>query len=1283
MLQWIISSSVLIAVILLLRLLLKGRISLRLQYGLWALVLLRLLLPFTIGSSPISVSNFAPTEAQTPPPVVAVDQESADQDQTPIVVPDQNRQPQVEDQIPQNQTPVTQQPDTQQPITQQPVTQAPTEPATADTPNEIDLSAAEILRILRVVGSVAVGIWFAAVNLRMHRKLRASRRPVEVENCSLPVYVSDRVDTPCLFGLFRPAIYLTEDCLEDESTLRYAIVHEQTHYRHLDFLWALLRCLCLALHWYNPLVWWAALASQKDAELACDESVLRRLGDSDRAPYGRALLRLTCEKRPRLLSVSTTMTGSAKNIKERITMIVKKPKMAIYTLVAVLLITAIAIGCTFTGAEKDATDDSQITTPQEAVYALYEAAGEMTLSIQLSDGTFTEPHKLDLRWYAEELAGRINLYGWTQIDTVEENKEKIYAVLSSPDGERKLSFSHENLICYESGETTLCWQTEPDAAYRFVESTYGFYKNLSDGYTSINLVAPEVTAEEAVTDYVEKKFEETLLSAIRTLEGQPEDYTLIDYSVEEISGDGREAAGYVVYAVSADLPYAADLWGYGIAFGIGEYEGMTVFYERFLLHQHEGSWYHVGTRRCYPLSELPEDQTICQAGDPSKPYISKLENGVYTLSDLDGTVLFEMSYVRWRPEEICLTESIYQITHQAGTGLSTNWAVFYDGESNRISETFQHVLGAKDQYVVYSQSEGDVHYIIVQDIFDPAAYKKTYEGLDPSTMVADCIMGIEYDPDGNMVVRYLSGENNEEAVFPVELPGLYPDLPVGSDAVKYTPQAALLELFDVKGEMSICLELAGSGRSQAFLLQESRYAEWYSGYISNFDWTAAEASAAVNEDYCMVLQSTDGAHQMKIYSQEIQYTNGDENFIWQGTPKDKNCTSVAGEIRREYDSMEELYVGHEWTCAIEGSAEEAVQIYAEQYFTQTVLKPLTLGSIYAITDCQVIDWTIFSVSEDGNSVQFEVSYAFMPANTDPDNNPLAAGGVEIDREAYGGMWTTYTMCTLYRAPDGLWHPDIHGDEGGETPAQAPTTPQEAFDLVYGEKQSLRMYLRLDNGEISPVLRTSAPAYYEIFTDIMGEDTWEVADPDSFSTGDYTVVLLSEDGRHMLSASGNALLYESEGLCLCWSAAENAWWRAENTVEEYLRNRVFNNEEFAYDRISFYCEGTAEDAARRFAEEEFAKLYLNLTEGHLFAYSDYKLMEWETIEVSEDGNTILFWFTHAFVPANSPLDQMIIGNGGLGTGEYEGMVWTYRQVILQKKSNGKWYCIGIDTGITGL
>jgi beta-lactamase regulating signal transducer with metallopeptidase domain len=183
--------------------------------------------------------------------------------------------------------------------------------------------------------------------------MKKTRREINAEEHRLPVYVTNAVDTPCLFGLFRPTIYVTPEAAENATILRHTVEHETTHLRHGDNFWPILRGICLALHWYNPLVWWAAFLSRRDAELACDEATIRRIGEDERAEYGRTLIGMTCQKHTALLITATTMTGSKNSIKERITLIAKKPKTAIYTLVAVVFVAAVAAGCTFTGAKKE------------------------------------------------------------------------------------------------------------------------------------------------------------------------------------------------------------------------------------------------------------------------------------------------------------------------------------------------------------------------------------------------------------------------------------------------------------------------------------------------------------------------------------------------------------------------------------------------------------------------------------------------------------------------------------------------------------------------------------------------------------------------------------------------------------------------------------------------------------------------------------------------------------------------------------------------------------------
>lgn len=334
--QWIVSSSVLILVVIALRYVLRGKLSLRMQYALWLLVLVRLLVPVSFGASDLSVMNAVPERAPT------MQQGTYKQD----IIGERNDAPANAGTvgIPAQSMNEAAPPDLVQNVTT----------ATVTAPTVEKTNWARIAKTVWLAGAAALGLVFLAVNLRFGKKLRRSRERVEETDACLPVYESGETDTPCLFGVAKPSIYVTPDTRTEAETLRYALAHEQMHYRHGDNLWAVLRGVCLALHWYNPLVWWATELSRRDAELACDEATIRRIGESERAAYGRTLIRMTCEKRPALLVTATMMTDSGKGLKERISLLVKKPKTAAYTAVAVLLIACLSIACTFTGGRENA-----------------------------------------------------------------------------------------------------------------------------------------------------------------------------------------------------------------------------------------------------------------------------------------------------------------------------------------------------------------------------------------------------------------------------------------------------------------------------------------------------------------------------------------------------------------------------------------------------------------------------------------------------------------------------------------------------------------------------------------------------------------------------------------------------------------------------------------------------------------------------------------------------------------------------------------------------------------
>ena len=331
MIEWVVSSCILILAVIALRYLLRGRISLRLQYALWLLVLARLLLPVSFGSTDISVMSVVERA-----PVVQAAESVRDVD---VIWQAGNGT-----------------------VQGHPIggavsnTVVLAEPSAADAQFGHMENALTLRKILLPVwrcGAAATLLVFLAANVRFARRLRRCRRPLAVEGAALPVYVAEERAVPCLFGLFRPAIYVTQATADDPVLLRHVVAHETTHFRHGDHVWALLRAVCLALHWWNPLVWWAAKLSRQDGELACDEATIRALGESERAAYGRTLIRMACGPGAYVLLTATTMDGGKTSLHERIVLLAKKPRTAALAAIALVLAAALCVGCTFTGAKKE------------------------------------------------------------------------------------------------------------------------------------------------------------------------------------------------------------------------------------------------------------------------------------------------------------------------------------------------------------------------------------------------------------------------------------------------------------------------------------------------------------------------------------------------------------------------------------------------------------------------------------------------------------------------------------------------------------------------------------------------------------------------------------------------------------------------------------------------------------------------------------------------------------------------------------------------------------------
>lgn len=391
MTETVISSSVLIFIVILLRTVFKGKIKNRVRYALWLIVAVRLLLPFSLIESSVSVMNFfgkaEPSKIFGEADVISEAHylPSAENDGTAnydIPASDAygdeweiRRSEYVPQEIP-----------------------APEIPAVKSSPAK-RLSVSAIVKIIRRSVTAAMLIWFAIVNIIFYTGLRRSRKRLE-HNAPLKIYVCVKLSSPCIFGMIKPSVYVTEEAAREKRALNFVVAHELCHYYHGDIFWTILRYVLLSVYWFDPLVWTAALLSKRDCECACDEAVIRKFGEDRRFEYGKAIVDMIPEKRSGLLgAASTSMSSSGKVLRERIKFISRIPKNITAAVICTAFVTAAAAGCTFTSAsapeiyEDTGNIESTTAPPNDVITAentVSDLKGSDDLYIKVRDNSGTE-----------------------------------------------------------------------------------------------------------------------------------------------------------------------------------------------------------------------------------------------------------------------------------------------------------------------------------------------------------------------------------------------------------------------------------------------------------------------------------------------------------------------------------------------------------------------------------------------------------------------------------------------------------------------------------------------------------------------------------------------------------------------------------------------------------------------------------------------------------------------------------------------------------------------------
>ena len=269
---------------------------------LWALVALRLVLPFSIESP----ASLIPDREPIPQSVIT--------DYTPIVTPG--------DAPVSSDTPVIT-PDIPMLGTQE----------NAVTPAGITETAATVW----VVGVIVLCVYAAVSYLLIWQKVAPSLHLRD------KVYLCDYIESPFILGIFRPRIYLPSSL--DQNRWPHVLAHEQAHLSRRDHWWKPLGFALLCVYWFNPVLWLAYILLCRDIELACDERVIRDMDTRQKQDYTTALLGCSM---PRYLVAACPLAFGEVGVKERVKTVLNYKKPAFWIILIALILCVAAAVCFMT-----------------------------------------------------------------------------------------------------------------------------------------------------------------------------------------------------------------------------------------------------------------------------------------------------------------------------------------------------------------------------------------------------------------------------------------------------------------------------------------------------------------------------------------------------------------------------------------------------------------------------------------------------------------------------------------------------------------------------------------------------------------------------------------------------------------------------------------------------------------------------------------------------------------------------------------------------------------------
>lgn len=248
-----------------------------------------------------------------------------------------------------------------------------------------------IMTILTIVWTIGILLLVAYTVISYWRLRRKVDTAVRYKD---NIFQSENVKSPFVLGIIKPRIYLPFNM--NGQDLEHVVAHEQAHIHRKDHWWKPFGFLLLTIHWFNPLVWLAYVLLCRDIELACDEKVIKELGNEQRADYTQALV--ACSVNRRMIAACPLAFGEV-GVKDRVKSVMNYKKPAFWGVVLAVIVCVFVAVCFLTNpVTKNNGTDGTVTewfdyleTPDEMVWD-----GRLEINLPEFPG-------VTFRWYPEKM----------------------------------------------------------------------------------------------------------------------------------------------------------------------------------------------------------------------------------------------------------------------------------------------------------------------------------------------------------------------------------------------------------------------------------------------------------------------------------------------------------------------------------------------------------------------------------------------------------------------------------------------------------------------------------------------------------------------------------------------------------------------------------------------------------------------------------------------------------------------------------------------------------------